>query len=96
MRGLIWAGAIIALIPLVLVIYYILKKGLGVVSGALFTTDPTGATFGTDLSVLGGIKSAILGTLEMIALATLISVPIGIAIAVWLVEYGRGTQAGLA
>ena len=44
MRGLIWAGAIVALIPLVLVIYYILKKGLGVVSGALFTTDPTGAT----------------------------------------------------
>ena len=92
MRGLIWAGAIVALIPLVLVIYYILKKGLGVVSGNLFTTDPTGATFGTDLSVLGGIKSAILGTLEMIALATLISVPIGIAIAVWLVEYGRGTK----
>jgi phosphate transport system permease protein len=90
MRGLIWVGAIVALIPLVLVIYYILKKGLGVVSGALFTTDPTGATFGTDLSVLGGIKSAILGTLEMIALATLISVPIGIGIAVWLVEYGRG------
>ena len=28
----------------------------------------------------------------MIALATLISVPIGIAIAVWLVEYGRGTK----
>ena len=92
MRGLIWAGAIVALIPLALVIYYILKKGLGVISGSLFTTDPTGATFGTDISVLGGIKSAILGTLEMIALATLISVPIGIAIAVWLVEYGRGTK----
>jgi phosphate transport system permease protein len=93
MRGLMWAAAIIALVPLVLVIYYILKQGLKVISGDLFTTDPTGATFGTDLGVLGGIKSAIIGTLIMIGLATLISVPIGIAIAVWLVEYGRASKA---
>ncbi|HEX3317838.1 MAG TPA: phosphate ABC transporter permease PstA [Solirubrobacteraceae bacterium] len=92
MRGLMGAAAVVALIPLVLVIYYILKKGLGIVSGVLFTTDPTGATFGTDLSVLGGIKSAIIGTLIMLGLATLISVPIGIAIAVWLVEYRRASK----
>jgi phosphate transport system permease protein len=93
MRGLMWAAGVVALIPLVLVIYYILKKGLGIVSGVLFTTDPTGATFGTDLSVLGGIKSAVIGTLIMIGLATLVAVPIGIAIAVWLVEYGRASKA---
>ena len=87
MRGLMWAAAIIALIPLCLVIYYILKEGLSQISGDLFTTDPTGNFIGE----IGGIKSAIIGTLIMIALATLISVPIGIAIAVWLVEYGRGT-----
>src|SRR6185369_6034525 len=88
MRGLIWAGAIVALIPLVLVIYYILKKGLGVISGSLFTTDPTGATFGTDISVLGGIKSAILGTLEMIALATLIRYLIDVMTGVPSVVFG--------
>jgi phosphate transport system permease protein len=87
MRGLMWVAAGIALIPLGLVIYYILKEGLSQVSGSLFSTDPTGNFIGD----IGGIKSAILGTLEMIALATLISVPIGIAIAVWLVEYGRAS-----
>ena len=87
MRGLMWVAAGIALIPLGLVIYYILNEGLSQVSGSLFSTDPTGNFIGD----IGGIKSAILGTLEMIALATLISVPIGIAIAVWLVEYGRAS-----
>jgi phosphate transport system permease protein len=87
MRGLMWVAAGIALIPLGLVIYYILKEGLSQVSASLFSTDPTGNFIGD----IGGIKSAILGTLEMIALATLISVPIGIAIAVWLVEYGRAS-----
>jgi phosphate transport system permease protein len=87
MRGLMWVAAGITLIPLGLVIYYILKEGLSQVSGSLFGTDPTGNFIGD----IGGIKSAILGTLEMIALATLISVPIGIAIAVWLVEYGRAS-----
>jgi phosphate transport system permease protein len=86
-RGLMWVATVIALIPLVLVIYYLLKEGVSQISGDLFTTDPTGNFLGN----IGGIKSAILGTLEMIALATVISVPIGIAIAVWLVEYGRGS-----
>ena len=60
------AGTIIALIPLVLVIYYLLKKGLGSWSGSFFTTDPTGSFFGNP----GGIRSAILGTLEIVALAS--------------------------
>jgi phosphate transport system permease protein len=88
MRGLMYGAVVLALIPLVLVIYYVLKEGLGQISGDLFSTDPTGNFIGD----IGGIKSAILGTLEMVALATLISVPIGIAIAVWLVEYGRGSK----
>ena len=35
------------------------------------------------------MRSAILGTIEIVALATVISVPIGIGVAVWLTEYGR-------
>jgi phosphate transport system permease protein len=69
----------------VLVIYYLLKRGLGAISWHFFTSDPTGAFIGDP----GGIKSAILGTVEMVALATLISVPIGIGVALYLVEYGR-------
>jgi phosphate transport system permease protein len=85
MRGSLLVGTVIALIPLVLVIYYLLKQGLSSLSGTFFSSDPSGNFFGS----VGGIKSAIIGTLEMIALATLISVPIGIGVALYLVEYGK-------
>ncbi|MCW3031832.1 MAG: pstA [Solirubrobacterales bacterium] len=90
-RGTIAAGTAIALIPLVLIVYYLLKKGLGSWSTDFFTTDPTGNTF-FKTSSIGGIKSAILGTIEMVALASAISIPLGIGVAVWLVEYGRTTR----
>jgi phosphate transport system permease protein len=87
-RGVIAGLTVLALIPLVLLVYYLLRKGLGSWSGSFFTTDPTGATFFKNVSI-GGIKSAILGTIEMVALASGIAIPIGVGVAVWLVEYGR-------
>ena len=87
-RGTILAATVIALIPLVLIVYYLLSKGLGSWSLNFFTTDPTGNTFFKSSSI-GGIKSAILGTIEIVALASAIAIPIGIGVAVWLVEYGR-------
>jgi phosphate transport system permease protein len=89
-RSAVLAGTGIALVPLVLILYYLLSKGLSSWSSDFFTTDPTGNTFFKNASI-GGIKSAILGTIEIVALASLISVPIGVGVAVWLVEYGRGT-----
>jgi phosphate transport system permease protein len=87
-HGTILAGTVIALIPLMLIVYYLLIKGLGSWSASFFTTDPTGNTFFKN-SNIGGIKSALLGTLEMVALASAMSIPLGIGVAVWLVEYGR-------
>jgi phosphate transport system permease protein len=87
-RGLLLAATLIALVPLVLVVYYLLIKGLGAWSWSFFTTDPTGNTFFKSSSI-GGIKSAILGTIEMVALASAIAIPIGIGVALWLVEYGQ-------
>jgi phosphate transport system permease protein len=87
-RGTILGCTILALIPLVLILYYLLRKGLGSWSPTLFTSDPTGNTFFKN-SNIGGIRSALLGTIEMVALASVISVPIGTGVAVWLVEYGR-------
>jgi len=87
-RGIL-AATILALVPLVLIIYYLLSKGLSAWSSSFFTSDPTGNTF-FGSSGIGGIKSAILGTIEIVALASAISIPIGIGVAVWLVEYGRG------
>jgi phosphate transport system permease protein len=87
-RGSILAGTMIALIPLVLIVIYLLQKGLGSWSVSFFTTDPTGNTFFKNSSI-GGIQSAILGTIEIVALASVIAIPIGVGVAVWLVEYGR-------
>ena len=89
-RGAILSATVLALIPLVLIVYYLLHKGLGSWSRSFFTTDPTGNTFFGG-SNIGGIKSAILGTIEIVALASVIAIPIGVGVAVWLVEYGKGS-----
>jgi phosphate transport system permease protein len=90
-RSAILAATVLALIPLVLIIYYLLHKGLGSWSSNFFTSDPTGNTFFKN-SQIGGIKSAILGSLEIVALASAVSIPIGICVAIWLVEYGRQSR----
>ena len=83
-RTLLGLGTVIALIPLGLIIYFLLKKGLGAWSWDFFTTDPTGSFLGDP----GGVKSAILGTIEIVALAAVVSVPIGVGVALYLTEYG--------
>ena len=85
MRGSLLFGTILALIPLFFVLYYVVKRGIGAWSGSFFTTDPTGAFLGDP----GGIKSALLGTIEIVVLASAIAIPIGIGVAVYLVEYGK-------
>ena len=88
MRGLLWVAAGIALIPLVLVIYYLIHKGAGQWSGNFFTSDPNGNFFGNH----GGIRSALLGSLEIIGIATAIAVPVGISVALYLTEYGKDSR----
>jgi phosphate transport system permease protein len=83
-RLMLAAGTVIAVIPLALILYYLVIKGIGAWSIDFFTTDPTGKFFGDP----GGIRSAILGTLEMVALATAIAVPTGLGVALYLTEYG--------
>jgi phosphate transport system permease protein len=86
MRGGLLVATLVALVPLVLIIYYLLHKGLSAwFSGGFFTTDPNGNFFGNP----GGIRSAIFGTLEIVALASAIAIPLGIAVALYLVEYGK-------
>ena len=88
MRGALLVGTGIALVPLALVLYYLLYKGLGTWNSSFFTTDPNGNFFGNH----GGIRSAILGTLEIVALASLIAIPTGIGVALFLTEYGKESR----
>jgi phosphate transport system permease protein len=90
-RGVMLGLTSLALVPLVLIVYHLLKKGLGAWSWDFFTTDPTGRQCfpGQTDCTIGGVKSAILGTAEMVALASAVAIPLGIGVALYLVEYGR-------
>jgi phosphate transport system permease protein len=83
-RGAVLALTLVAIVPLVLILYFLVREGLGAWSVDFFTTDPTGRFLGDP----GGIRSAIVGTIEMVALAAAIAVPIGVGVALYLVEYG--------
>jgi len=86
MRGSLLAGTLLALVPLVLILFYLVKRGLsGWSQSGFFTSDPTGSFFGNP----GGIRSAIVGSIEMVLLASLIAIPVGIGVALYLTEYGK-------
>src|SRR5438132_12788552 len=87
-RALLAAGALLAVIPLGLILFYVAGKGIAAWSIHFFTSDPSGKFFGD----AGGIRSAIVGTVEIVALATAISAPVGIALALYLNEYGKGSR----
>jgi phosphate transport system permease protein len=75
----------IALIPLVSLIYTVLDKGLERFDSEFFNSSMLGV-----VGDGGGAYHAILGTLIVTALTTIISVPIGLMTAIYLVEYGNG------
>jgi phosphate transport system permease protein len=87
---------LIALLPLVSVIWTVLVKGLpGLMDPGFLSTSMNGVTGAFDnkaveqgAPIVGGIYHAIIGTVLMTVLATLISVPVGLMTAIYLVEYG--------
>jgi phosphate transport system permease protein len=100
MRGVLATGTGIALVPLLVILYYLLHKGLGSWSSHFFTSDPTlqqcipqapGAPPPPPCDI-GGIRSALLGTIEIMAIATAIAVPLGIGVALYLTEYGKTSR----
>ena len=72
----------IALVPLVAILVYIAKRGLGALSLAFLTRLPSPVGEGG-----GGMANAIVGTLELLGLASLMGIPIGIAAGLFLAEY---------
>ena len=82
-----WIVALIASIPLFSVLYMLIVKGGARLSTALFTElPPAGFELG------GGFGNAIVGTLVMVGLAALISIPIGILAAAFLAELGPDSR----
>ena len=82
--SLVSTAFIVALLPLVSLLYTVVSNGLG-----RFDLDFFSQSMRNVVGEGGGALHAIVGTLLITAMATLISVPVGILAAIYLVEYGR-------
>ncbi len=90
MRFVIYGAFALAMIPLVSVIWTVLSNGLHRFNLYFLSVSMRGVFGGMDA---GGIYHAIVGTLEITLFAALISVPLGLMTAIYLVEYGSGPLA---
>ncbi|MBW8799529.1 MAG: phosphate ABC transporter permease PstA [Streptomyces sp.] len=88
--SLVWVAFVIAVVPLVSLLWVTVSRGVKVLD-PYFLSHSMGVV--ADAQPGGGAYAAIIGSLEQVGLATLIGAPIGILTAVYLVEYGRGRLA---
>jgi phosphate transport system permease protein len=82
--GLITLAALIVTVPLFLILGTVLYRGIGQLNWAFLTHIPNGPG-----EEGGGMANAIVGTMMLLGLASLIGVPLGIGAGVYLAEYGR-------
>lgn len=83
MQGLTCFCAVLVVTPLGLIFFHVLKSGIGSVNWSFFTQlpKPVGESG-------GGMANAIVGTFELLGLAVLLGVPLGVLGGVFLAEYG--------
>ena len=86
--SLVATAFILALIPLISLLYTVVSNGLPRFDLQFFSSSMRNV-----VGEGGGALHAIMGTLEITGMAALISVPVGLLTAVYLVEYGRGALA---
>jgi phosphate transport system permease protein len=90
MTGLVTLAFLVAMAPLVSVVWTVVAEGVGQLGPDFFRYSMRGVIGGARQ---GGINHAILGTVLITGAATAISVPLGLFTAIYLVEYGRGPLA---
>jgi phosphate transport system permease protein len=88
MLGLLGVASLVAILPLVFVLYYVVHRGLAGLHLSFFTAlpKPVGETG-------GGLGNAVLGTLVLVAMGSFVGVPIGISAGVFLSEFKRSRFA---
>ncbi|TIC88358.1 phosphate ABC transporter permease PstA [Nocardioides sp. GY 10113] len=88
---LVWSTFLVAMVPLVAVTWEVISKGHGAISAGFFSNDMLGVLGETNrlTGEPGGIKHALVGTLLITLTATVMSVPVGVMAAIYLVEYGK-------
>lgn len=82
---------VMALVPLASVLYYVTARGAGGLSWDFFTElpAPVGETG-------GGMANALWGTLQLVGLACLFGIPVGIMAGVYLAEFAGNGKLGKA
>jgi phosphate transport system permease protein len=88
---LVFSCVVIAAVPLIAIVFYVLKKGGGVIDMEFLTKDIPTLT----RSVGPGMGPAIVGTLIITGTATAMAVPLGILAAVYLNEYGKQNRLAM-
>ncbi|WYL96322.1 MAG: phosphate ABC transporter permease PstA [Gloeotrichia echinulata IR180] len=88
MTGVAFACGVLALVPLLAVLSYVIIQGFSSLSLDIFTQLPP-----APLRKGGGFGNAILGTLLMVGIGALISVPFGVLAAIYLTEFSSAKIA---
>jgi phosphate transport system permease protein len=88
MTGLIWSTFVVAMVPLGSLIYTVVDRGHAVINSQFLSYS----LFKTAPGQPDGIYHAIMGTLIITLGAAVISIPIGVLAAIYLVEYGKGNR----
>ncbi|WP_432665970.1 phosphate ABC transporter permease PstA [Wukongibacter baidiensis] len=78
---IIWASSLITVGILVWILVYVIKNGIGEINLEYLTTAPKGEE--------GGIFPMIISTIYIVLLSVVISTPIGVCAAIYLVEYAK-------
>lgn len=79
-----WTMTLVTVGVLLFIIFFILRRGLPVLSLEFLTANPT------DMGKSGGIFSTIVGTVALSFMAILIAAPLGVGTAIYLTEYTWG------
>jgi phosphate transport system permease protein len=92
--GYVALATVLAIIPLVWVLYTVITKGIRLVLTSTWWVQSQRGI--TPRREGGGAYHAIVGTVEMALICAIIAVPLGVLGAIFLIEYARGTKAARA
>ncbi|ADU49450.1 phosphate ABC transporter permease PstA [Intrasporangium calvum] len=90
-RIVMWSAFALAMVPLVWILWTVASQGAHLLADPVWWTGNQRNINSDDAG--GGARHAIEGTLIQAGMTALISIPIGVLTAVYLVEYGRGRLA---
>jgi phosphate transport system permease protein len=86
MTGLLALATLICLLPLLLLLYYVIKMGISSINLDFFLNNPKPMG-----EAGGGMLNSIIGTIIVLAMASLIGIPIGLVTGIYLAE-NKGTK----